>query len=140
MRVGEVVNERRKGSIERQYQPTPACFRLDDLRRGRLLPPRLLWDPAGRLAELKKLTAPHRRHFGDDGQHVPTGGRIFAIAIARSMAAGSRPRFMVIGCAFQSCSPPVSGPLCHQWCYLLNEKGGVAAAEALPRRPNTSSR
>jgi hypothetical protein len=59
----------------------------------------------------------------------------FAIAVARHGRAPDDPVY-VTGCAFRSIAC-----LCQVLCaingaYLLNEKGGVAAAESLPRRPD----
>ena len=121
MRVGEIINDCRDGSIEREYQPGHPHAFVSTIYMGEVVYCRLLWDPAGRLTELKKLTVPYPRALRDrHGQHVPVGSRI----CDRQWPPWPRvrgPRLrrrlrLPIHCLF------VSGPLCNQWWVLAERK------------------
>ncbi len=135
VRVGEVINDCRRGSIERQYQPgSPHAF-VSTVYMGEVAYCRPLWDPEGSLAELKKLTVPYPQALQDATVGMFLREAEFAIAAARHGRGLGDPIY-VAGCAFR-CIACLCQVLCAiNGAYLLNEKGAVAAVEALARRPN----
>jgi hypothetical protein len=135
VRVGDVISDCRAGAIERHYQPGHPHAFVSTIYMGEVAYCRPLWDPAGRLAELKKFTAPYPQALRDAMVRIFLREAEFAIGVARHGRAPDDPVY-VTGCAFRSIAC-----LCQVLCaingaYLLNEKGGVAAADARPRRPD----
>jgi hypothetical protein len=135
VRVGDVISDCRAGAIERHYQPGHPHAFVSTIYMGEVAYCRPLWDPADRLAELKRLTAPYTQALRDAMVGMFLREAEFAIAVARHGRGLDDPVY-VAGCAFRSIAC-----LCQVLCaingaYLLNEKGGVAAADALPRRPD----
>ena len=138
VRVGEVVNDSRKGSIERQYQAGHPHAFVSTIYMGEVAYCRSLWDPAGRLAELKKLTVPYPQALRKAMVDMFLREAEFAIAVARH-GRGLQDPVYVAGCAFR-CTACLCQVLCAiNGAYLLHEKGAVAAAEALARRPDAFS-
>ncbi|MBO0763494.1 MAG: nucleotidyltransferase domain-containing protein, partial [Hyphomicrobiaceae bacterium] len=135
VRVGEVIGDCRRGSIERHYQPGHPHAFVSTIYMGEVAYCHPLWDPAGRLAELKTLTLPYPQALRAAVIKAFLWEAEFAIKVARHGRA-LEDAVYVSGCAFR-CIACLCQVLCAvNGAYLLNEKGAAAAVEAFPRRPN----
>lgn len=133
-RVGAVIADCRVGSIERHYQPGHPHAFVSAIYMGEVACCRPLWDPAGRLAEIKTLTVPYPQALRAAMIRMFLWEAEFAIAVARH-SRGLEDAVYVAGCAFR-CIACLCQVLCAvHGVYLLNEKGAVAAVEALAARP-----
>jgi hypothetical protein len=133
-RVGAIIDACREGSIERHYQPGHPHAFVSAIYMGEVAHGQCLWDPSGALRQLKGRTRPYPRRLREALVDTFLGEAEFAIANARDGRA-LEDTLYVTGCAFR-CMACLCQVLCAiNGVYLLNEKGALAAAQALAARP-----
>jgi predicted nucleotidyltransferase len=133
-RVREVLSACAAGRLEVAYQPGHPHAFVSSIYAGEVFHNVVLHDPAGVLAELRRLTDPYPdalaaatvRQFGWEAG--------FALGTAGGAADRGDVAY-VAGCAFRAVACLVQVLHAVNRRYLLNEKGGVAAVDGLPVAP-----
>lgn len=95
---------------------------------------RVLADPGGELRALRQETRRYPEPLREALIANTRWEAPFTLANARKGAAGGD-AFYVAGCVFRAVGLLVQGLHAHAGCWVLNEKGAVRAAQALPAAP-----
>jgi hypothetical protein len=130
-----VISDCRDGRIERHYQPGHPHAFVSSIYIGEVAYCRVLSDPAGSLAALKQLTEPYPPRLADALIETFLWEAEFALQNARH-GRGLDDITYVTGCAFRCIACLCQVLFAMNRVYLLNEKGAVAAAAQLARRPD----
>jgi predicted nucleotidyltransferase len=133
-RVREVLEDCAAGRLEVAYQPGHPHAFVSSIYAGEVFHNQPLHDPAGVLADLRRLTDPYPealaaatvRQFGWEAG--------FALGTTEG-AVGRGDVEYVAGCAFRAVACLVQVLHAVNRRYLLNEKGGVAAVDRMPVAP-----
>jgi predicted nucleotidyltransferase len=133
--VRAVISDCRAGRIERHYQPGHPHAFVSSIYMGEVAYGRVLWDPAGSLAALKRLTEPYPPQLADALVEPFLWEAEFALQNARH-GRGLEDIAYVTGCAFRCTACLCQVLFAMNGVYLLNEKGAVAATASLARRPD----
>lgn len=131
-KVAAVIADCRSGRIERHYQPGHPHAFVSAIWMGEVAEARILSDPSGALAALAAETRPYPPALAKAIRDSFLWEARFALENARASLHRPDPAY-VAGCQFRAiaCLAQVLHALNSR--YLLNEKGAVAAAAALPR-------
>ncbi len=133
-RVRAVVDQCRAGEVACYFQPGHPHGFVTAIYAGEIAVCVPLTDPHGDIAKLKALTTPYPEKLRQALTKKFIWEAQFALDNARHGGAGDDVNY-VNGCCFRAIAS-----LCQVICaangeYLLNEKGAVAFAERLARRP-----
>lgn len=130
-RVRAVVDDARRGEFSMNYQVGHPHGFCSAIWMGEVATCRPLFDPSGRVAELKKLTSPYPEALRDALVYRFGWEVGFAIENAE-IAARRAERTHIAGCAYRAlcCAAQVLFALNGR--YLINEKGAVAEAATFP--------
>jgi Nucleotidyltransferase domain len=134
-RVRAVITDCHAGRVERHYQPGHPHAFVTAIYMGEVAYCRSLWDPSGALRALQQLTAPYPRPLAEALVDTFLWEAAFALANARH-GRGLDDVAYVMGCSFRCISCLCQALFAINGVYLLNEKGAVAAAADLARRPD----
>jgi hypothetical protein len=138
-RVRAVIDACRAGRIERHYQPGHPHAFVSAIYAGETAHCRPLWDPEGAISTLKGLTAPYPDALAEALIRSFLFESGFALENARK-GLDRRDVNYLVGCCFRPVACLCQVLFAINRTYLLNEKGAVAAAEALARRPSNLGR
>lgn len=130
-RVRAVIDDARRGEFSMNYQVGHPHGFCSAIWMGEVATCRPLLDPSGRIAELKQLTVPYPEPLRD-ALVFRFGWEVgFSIETAE-IAARRAERTHIAGCAYRAlcCAAQVLFALNGR--YLINEKGAVPEAAALP--------
>jgi hypothetical protein len=133
-RVRAVIEACHSGRIERHYQPGHPHAFVSVIYMGEVAHGRALWDPAGTLAELRRLAQPYPRALRDALVETFLWEAGFALENARK-SLDRHDIAYVAGCSFRAVACLCQTLFAVNDTYLLNEKGAVAAVDRLARRP-----
>lgn len=133
-RVTAVAVDCREGRISVHYQPGHPHAFCSLIYMGEAALCRPLWDPNGRVGELKRLCASYPEPLKNAVISTFMWEADFSCANARK-AAGRSDVSYVAGHLFRAVSCLTQVLFAVNGAYLLNEKGAVAACARFPRSP-----
>ena len=133
-KVGGVVEDCARGIVTRDYQPGHPHAFVSAIYCGEVAECRPLVEPAGALAELKRMAVPYPRELGPALIRTFLWEIDFAIANA-SKSAERGDMAYVLGCAYRAVACLCQVLFALNRRYLLNEKGALGRIESLARRP-----
>lgn len=133
--VNRIARECSAGNVRSYYQPGHPHGFHTHIYLGEVHECRPLRDPGGAVAGLKALTHPYPEPLRRALVDRFSWEAVFPLDTARTSAERGD-AFYVAGCLFRTaaCLVQVLHPLNGR--YVTNEKGAVAAADALPVRPS----
>jgi hypothetical protein len=134
-RVRRVIGECRAGSVQVAYQPGHPHAFVSAILMGEVSLCRPLWDPGGAIRSLKRETQPYPGALRSALVQRFLWEAEFALDNAQK-SADRHDVAHVAGCCFRSVACVVQVVFALNGRYLINEKGSVAAAKALPIRPD----
>ncbi|MDC0712841.1 nucleotidyltransferase domain-containing protein [Stigmatella sp. ncwal1] len=130
-RVREVITDARQGRISMNYQPGHPHGFCSAIWMGEIATCRPLFDPFGRVAELKDETWPYPEALRD-ALMTRFGWEVgFAISNAE-IAARRSEQTHIAGCAYRALCCMAQVLFALNGRYLINEKGAVAEAANYP--------
>jgi hypothetical protein len=133
-RVAAAIDDAHAGKVERYYQPGHPHAFLPTTYMGEVASGRPLHDPDRTLVGLQARTNPYPAALARAVRTSFEWEAEFALANARKSLERGDVSYLA-GCAFRSVACLCQTLFAINSVYLLNEKGAVAAVEALPRRP-----
>lgn len=133
-KVRAVIEACRAGQIERVYQPGHPHAFVSAIYMGEVALCRVLWDPDRALTPLRARCMPYPPALGEALIRSFFWEARFALENALHGRGREDPAY-VAGCAFRSIACLCQALFALNQVYLLNEKGAVASAERLARRP-----
>ncbi|ADO69568.1 nucleotidyltransferase domain-containing protein [Stigmatella aurantiaca] len=130
-RVREVIRDARQGRISMNYQPGHPHGFCSAIWMGEIATCRPLFDPSGRIAELKNETWPYPEALR--AALIARFGWEVGFAIENAASAAKRAeQTHVAGCAYRALCCMAQVLFALNGRYLINEKGAVAEAASYP--------
>jgi hypothetical protein len=133
-KVRDVIEACRAGRIERVYQPGHPHAFVSAIYMGEMASCRVLWDPEGVLAPLKRHCEPYPPALGEALIRTFLWEAKFAVENALHGRGKTDPAY-VAGCGFRAVACLCQSLFALNGVYLLNEKGAAQAVEKLSRHP-----
>jgi len=133
-RVAAAIDDAHAGKVERYYQPGHPHAFLPTIYMGEVALGRVLHDPDGVLAALRRRCHPYPVALGKALREKFEWEAAFALANARKSLDRGDVSYLS-GCAFRAVACLCQVLFALNGRNLLNEKGAVAAAGDLARRP-----
>lgn len=124
----------RAGKIERAYQPGHPHAFVSAIYLGEVAHCKVLWDPDGVMASLKRLCEPYPEALGEALIRSFFWEARFALENAEHGRGRDDPNY-VAGCTFRSVACLCQTLFALNRTHLLNEKGAVRGVERLSRHP-----
>jgi predicted nucleotidyltransferase len=133
-KVNAVIEDCLHENVEMFYQPGHPFGFVSSIYLAEVAVCRPLWDPEGRIAELKKKIIPYPDSLQDALVQKFAWEVNFSIDIARKSAERSDVTYAA-GCCFRSAMCMLQLLFAINKMYWLNEKGAVALADTFPHKP-----
>lgn len=133
-KVRAVIEACRASRIEKVYQPGHPLGFVSAIYMGEVALARVLWDPEGVLAPIRRQCMPYPPALGE----ALVRSFFWEARFALENAAHGRGRddaAYVAGCGFRAVGCLCQTLFALNGVYLLNEKGAPRAVDRLPRRP-----
>lgn len=138
-RVAQAIEEAHEGRVARYYQPGHPHAFLPTIYMGETAIARILHDPDGALAALQRRCHPYPPTLGAALRQCFEWEAAFALANARKSLERNDVSYLA-GCVFRAIACLCQTLFALNGVYLLNEKGAVAAADGMVRRPTDFAR
>ncbi len=133
-KVRDVIDACQAGKVERVYQPGHPHAFISATYMGEIALCRVLWDPEGVLAPLRRKCEPYPPALAEALIRTFFWEARFALENAGHGRGGDDPAY-VAGCAFRCIACLCQTLFAVNRAYLLNEKGAVAGVERLALKP-----
>ncbi|HTR83173.1 MAG TPA: nucleotidyltransferase domain-containing protein [Reyranella sp.] len=134
-KVRSVIEACRAGKVERVYQPGHPHAFVSSIYMGEMALARLLWDPDGAMASLKRQCDPYPAALGEALIRTFFFEARFALENALHGRGRDDPAY-VAGCAFRCVACLCQALFALNRVYLLNEKGASGGVERLSVKPH----
>jgi predicted nucleotidyltransferase len=132
--VAAAIGDAHAGKVERFYQPGHPHAFLPTIYMGEAACARILHDPAGALAALRRRTTPYPAALAKALRERFEWEAEFALANARKSLDRGDVSYLA-GCAFRAIACLCQTLFALNGVYLLNEKGAVAAVDGFALSP-----
>jgi hypothetical protein len=133
-KVRAIIEACRAGKIERVYQPGHPHAFVSSIYMGEVALARVLWDPDGVMAPLKRQCDPYPPALAEALIRTFFFEAKFALENAAHGRGRDDPAY-VAGCAFRCVACLCQALFALNRVYLLNEKGASAGVERLAVKP-----
>jgi predicted nucleotidyltransferase len=133
-RVAAAIDDAHAGKVERFYQPGHPHAFLPTIYMGEAACARILHDPVGALAALRRRTTPYPAALAKALRERFEWEAGFALANARKSLDRGDVSYLA-GCAFRAIACLCQTLFALNGVYLLNEKGAVAAVDGFALSP-----
>jgi predicted nucleotidyltransferase len=134
-RVASAIDDARAGKVEPYYQPGHPHAFLPAIYVGEVAHARLLHDPSGSLGALQARATPYPAPLAAALRQRFEWEASFAVANARKSLNRDDVSY-VAGCAFRAVASLCQVLFALNGCWLLNEKGAVAAVDGFALKPS----